>query len=198
MSAPHRAVLLMVVSMLVFVAGKTVATCDSALLVIDVQKLWVEQEGWLTAAGVHIVDAVAAVLESVREAGLLVVFIKDVSTSYAEADDLDFPKAIAPQGGELVIEKLERSAFSGTQLRQRLEARGIKRLLVSGIASYACVSATVNEARELGYEVLVIADAHSGGSDGKIAAFRNQWWIKWGISVLLTEEIDFESLCAAP
>jgi nicotinamidase-related amidase len=198
MSTPHRAVLLMVVCMLAFVAGKTTATCDSALLVIDVQKLWVEEEGWLTVDGAHIVDAVATVLESVREAGLLVVFIKDVSTSYATEDQLEFADAAAPRGGELVIEKLERSAFDGTQLRQILEARGIKRLLISGITSYACVSATINEARELGYETIVIADAHSGGSNGKIAGFRNRWWIRWGISVLLTEEIDFASLCANP
>jgi len=197
MNVRMRVAALVLVALVASLTGQAFAGCDTALLIIDVQNLWVEGEGWLTIEGAHIVDAVATVLESAREAGLPVLFIKDISPSYASAEQLEFPPAISPTGGEPLIEKLESSAFTNTQLHQTLETRGITRLLVCGIASGACVSATVNGARELGYEVVIIADAHSGGSGGKIAAFRNRMWTNWDIPVLLTGEIDFVSFCAA-
>ena len=192
------AFLILLASILAAVFTVPIAGCDSALLVIDVQNLWVEADGWLTTQEVDIVTAVATVISSARDAGLPVLYVKDVSPEYATEEQLDFPDTIRPQSGETVIEKVHSSAFAETGLQQTLDARGIRRLLVCGIASGACVSSTVNEARELGYEIVIVADAHSGGSNGKIAAFRNRMWTNWGIPVLLTEEIDFPAICAPP
>jgi len=193
----RRLTAVVVLAVIVAVASiEVLAHCDTALFVIDVQKLWVEEDGWFTIDELPIVDSVAAVLESAREVGLPVIFVKDVSADYATAAQLGFPDAIAPQEDEIVIEKLNRSAFEDTALQPVLEERGITRLLITGIASDACVSATVNAARDHGYEVLIVADAHSGGSNGKIAAFRNRMWAGWGISVVPTADIDFAAICA--
>ena len=183
-------------AILALIFALSIAGCDTALLVIDMQNLWVETDGWLTIRDVDIVTAVATVVASARSVGLPILFVKDVSPDYATEEQLDFPGEIDPQSGETVIEKTHRSAFAETGLRQVLDTEGITRLLICGIASGACVSATVNEARELDYEIVIIADAHSGGSNGKIAAFRNRMWMNWGIPVLLTEEIDFPTICA--
>ncbi len=51
------------------------------------------------------------------------------------------------------------SAFDGTDLAQRLRALGAKRLFVTGIATDYCVLHSALDARRLGFEVVVLADA---------------------------------------
>ncbi len=51
------------------------------------------------------------------------------------------------------------SAFDRTDLHPRLQALGVRRLFVAGLATDYCVVATVLDARALGYEVVVLRDA---------------------------------------
>jgi len=51
------------------------------------------------------------------------------------------------------------SSFQGTDLDSRLRAAGIHRLFIGGLATDYCVLNTVRDARKLGYEVFVLADA---------------------------------------
>jgi nicotinamidase/pyrazinamidase len=75
------------------------------------------------------------------------------------ADDLALPVDTA------VIDKATReeadaySAFSGTSLGDQLRARGVKRLLVGGLATDYCVLNTVRDALREGFEVVVLDDA---------------------------------------
>lgn len=51
------------------------------------------------------------------------------------------------------------SAFAGTDLAARLRVAGIARIVVCGLATDYCVKATVCDARDLGFEVIVLEDA---------------------------------------
>jgi nicotinamidase/pyrazinamidase len=51
------------------------------------------------------------------------------------------------------------SAFSGTTLAEDLRRRGVRRLFVGGLATDYCVLRTVADARALGFEVILLADA---------------------------------------
>ena len=51
------------------------------------------------------------------------------------------------------------SSFQGTDLDSRLRATGIRRLFIGGLTTDYCVLNTVRDARQLGYEVFVLADA---------------------------------------
>ncbi len=51
------------------------------------------------------------------------------------------------------------SGFEGTELDARLRAQSIKRVFVGGLATDYCVLNTVKDARQFGYEVLLLADA---------------------------------------
>src|SRR5512139_2114971 len=51
------------------------------------------------------------------------------------------------------------SSFHGTDLDQRLRAAGIRRLFIGGLTTDYCVLNTTRDARQLGYEVFVLADA---------------------------------------
>jgi nicotinamidase/pyrazinamidase len=51
------------------------------------------------------------------------------------------------------------SAFDGTGLADWLRSRGVSRLYVTGLATDYCVRASVLDAREAGFEVVVLEDA---------------------------------------
>lgn len=51
------------------------------------------------------------------------------------------------------------SAFEGTDLDAWLTERGVKRLFIGGVATDYCVLESAMDARKLGYDVVVLADA---------------------------------------
>ena len=67
-------------------------------------------------------------------------------------DDLE------PAATDVIVEKRMLSAFFGTDLDFTLRQRGINTLIVTGVATWACVLKTVFDAAEMGYEVIVPAD----------------------------------------
>jgi nicotinamidase/pyrazinamidase len=77
----------------------------------------------------------------------------------------DFPSALHLPAAAGIISKgclAERdaySAFGETDLHPRLQARGVRRLFVGGLATDYCVLATVLDACALGYAVVVVRDA---------------------------------------
>jgi maleamate amidohydrolase len=66
---------------------------------------------------------------------------------------------IAPQPGEIVIEKDKPSVFFGTSLTSFLIDLGVDTLLVCGTTTSGCVRATVVDAFSLNYRVTVVEDA---------------------------------------
>ncbi|OAM88123.1 cysteine hydrolase [Termitidicoccus mucosus] len=66
---------------------------------------------------------------------------------------------VRPHPGEPVIGKTVNSAFIGTDLHERLSARGIKRVVIVGLITPHCVSTTARMAGNLGYETYVVSDA---------------------------------------
>jgi nicotinamidase/pyrazinamidase len=51
------------------------------------------------------------------------------------------------------------SAFNGTALAAQLRARGVRRVVVCGLATDYCVLNTVVDARENGFEVVIVPEA---------------------------------------
>ena len=66
------------------------------------------------------------------------------------------------QAGDLRVERdgvVAYSGFAGTPLHADLQALGVRRLFVGGLATDYCVRATVLDARRLGFDVEVLEDA---------------------------------------
>jgi nicotinamidase-related amidase len=74
-------------------------------------------------------------------------------------DGHDIVPELAPQAGEVVVDKPGKGAFFATNLDHVLHNRGIKSLIVCGVTTEVCVHTTVREANDRGYECLLIEDA---------------------------------------
>jgi nicotinamidase-related amidase len=70
----------------------------------------------------------------------------------------DIVAALAPAPGEVVIDKPGKGAFYATDLGAILHQRGIRQLVVCGVTTEVCVSTTVREANDRGYDCLVLED----------------------------------------
>jgi nicotinamidase-related amidase len=66
--------------------------------------------------------------------------------------------AIAPAPGEVVISKRRVSAFAGSDLDMVLQAGGVDRLVLAGIATSGVVLSTLRQAADLDYGLTVLAD----------------------------------------
>ena len=105
--------------------------------------------------------------------------------------------AIAPLDGDYVSEKLYGNAFLGTDLHDLLQSLGVSSILISGLASHSCVSATVNGARLFGYEVVILEDGHSGGQNGDMAERQNTIWsMRMGLAVIASSDLDWTRQCS--
>jgi streptothricin hydrolase len=133
-----------------------------ALLIIDVQAGHV--------GGAHavpdaepLVETIAALLAAAREAGALVVHVQNDG----DAGQVDAPGTagwelhFAPVDGETVIRKEHDDAFRETALGELLTAAGVRSLVVCGLMSEMCVSATARTALDRGYRVVLPHDAHA-------------------------------------
>ncbi|TYC52622.1 isochorismatase family protein [Rhodobacterales bacterium] len=66
--------------------------------------------------------------------------------------------AIKPRDGDIVVPKSRYSGFVGTPLDSILRSRGIRTLLVCGVATNVCVEATIRDAFGLEYHPVMLQD----------------------------------------
>jgi biuret amidohydrolase len=65
---------------------------------------------------------------------------------------------LAPQLGEVVVDKPGKGSFYATDLETILRARGLTHLVVTGVTTEVCVQSTVREANDRGFESLILSD----------------------------------------
>jgi nicotinamidase-related amidase len=70
----------------------------------------------------------------------------------------EFPPGLM-QPGDLVITKRQWSAFYGTELDLQLRRRGIRCIVLGGVATQIGVESTARQAHEHGYELVIVKDA---------------------------------------
>jgi nicotinamidase-related amidase len=136
----------------------------AALIVIDVQKGLDEHEYWGERNNPQAEQNIARLLDTWRQRGWPIYYIQHQSTNpksplrpgYVGNEIKD---EVRPQPGEPVIHKNVNSAFIGTDLEQRLRAANHNSVVLTGIMTDQCVSATTRMAGNLGFNTFVVSDA---------------------------------------
>ena len=167
-----------------------VLPAHAALLVVDVQNDFVADGGFFDQVGADVktiqraIPPLAQLVDRAREAGVLVVFIQAIyDTQYLSAPmrerDLrvgrrmprcltgswgaDF-HVIAPRPNEPVVIKHRYSAFANSELDDLLKRRGIRSLLLAGVATDTCVESTGRDAYFIDYYVTIVSDCCAAAS----------------------------------
>lgn len=130
----------------------------SALLVIDVQNGVVEGAFDLENVLKNINSAIA----KAREAGVPVVWVQHSDEELViDSEAWQIVPQLAPAQGEAMVRKIYRSSFEGTNLEEILSGLQVGHVFITGMQTNNCVRHTTHSAQERGYDVTVLADAHS-------------------------------------
>ncbi|GAB7341394.1 hypothetical protein MBLNU457_7648t1 [Dothideomycetes sp. NU457] len=175
----------------------------TALVIIDMQRDFCQQGGYLTSIGLPIASTRAIIprlqrlLHSARAAHLPIYHTReghrpDLSTLSTrertrsrnnpsglgigdtgplgrllvrgEAGHDTIPE-LYPLPTEPVIEKPGRGAFAHTDFDLLLRIKGIKNLILTGVTTDVCVSSTMREANDRGYDCVVVEDCTAAASE---------------------------------
>jgi len=136
---------------------------NPALLIIDVQKGLAEPSlGLRNNPGAE--DNMSALLEAWREHELPVIHIRHCSVESnsplrPELPGNAYKDEVRPLPGEKEFTKTVNSAFIGTGLEQYLRVSDISALVIIGLTTDHCVSASTRMASDLGFNVTLVTDA---------------------------------------
>lgn len=180
--------------------AEQVRPAHAAVLVVDMQNDFCAEGGYLQKvrgsdvgfAG-DVACAIGDVVDAARRGGALVVWIR----SFYDFKYLAEPHVVKrsqegcclegtwgaeffmlrPATGEPIVTKHHFSAFKGTPLDTLLRARGIRTLVVTGVATNVCVDSTLRDGFFSGYYIVVPEDCVGSGSrighEGTLATVRN-------------------------
>ena len=172
---------------------------DTALVVIDVQN-------GVVGEAYHrdeVLSNIQLLLDRARSSGTPVLYVQhNEQVGMKSGTPLwQIHSAVTPHEGEPVIQKESPDSFHETQLQEELDARGIKRLVITGGQTQYCVDTTVRRAVAVGYDVLLVSDAHTTDDSetlpaDKIIAFYNEtlngfWAGEHRVRVRPSSEIQF-------
>ena len=138
---------------------------DTALILIDIQKGMDELDFFGTERNnLQAEENCKQILERFRVLKWPVYHVKHNSTNpesplFPGKPGNEIKNMVRPIGNEPLIEKAVNSAFIGTNLQGRLDAAGIKKIIIVGLTTDHCVSTSTRMAGNLGYETILVSDA---------------------------------------
>jgi len=145
--------------------NKNPKAMKEALIIIDIQNDYFDG-GANPLTGSHEASLQArALLNRFRERSLPVVHVRHISTRPCSTFFLpgtvgsEIHPSVAPAEGEKVVEKHFPNSFRETDLEAHLRSLGVTDLVVCGMMTHMCVSATTRAAKDLGFSCTLASDA---------------------------------------
>ena len=138
---------------------------SNALILIDFQNDYFADGLWPVEDMDRVAASAAKALKAARRAGDFVIHIQHAATLATapffqpDTDGMQINAAVAPQQGEAVIIKHRPNSFQGTDLHAQLQTAEISKVTLVGAMTQMCIDATARAARDLGYDVTLVADA---------------------------------------
>ena len=152
---------------------------ESALVLIDLANDFVYPGGVIADAGgleyqaraQGILPTLRRLLDAARRANIGVVYATDAHQP-GDSELLKWPPhamkgtpqaeivpAVAPEPGDLVVEKRTYSPFVSSEIDALLQARGVRRLYITGLHTDCCARHTSGDAFQRGYDLVWVTDA---------------------------------------
>ncbi|MBT8411642.1 MAG: cysteine hydrolase [Octadecabacter sp.] len=136
----------------------------NALILIDIQNDYFEGGKWPVANMAPAADNAARLLAAARANGEMIVHVHHEMPEggpffVAGTEGAKINPAVAPQQGEATVLKHRPNSFLNTGLEAMLRDAGVGSVTLCGAMSQMCIDATARAARDLGFDVTVVADA---------------------------------------
>jgi nicotinamidase-related amidase len=153
----------------------------TALLVIDVQNGVMETAHERETVLANIVTLV----DRARAAGTEVVWVQHTSGELPRGSQTwEYVPELVRAEKEPLVHKEYGDSFEDTDLEEVLADRGVGSLVVAGAQTDACIRSTLHGALARGYDVTLVADAHStedltaygAPPPGQVIAHTNLYW----------------------
>lgn len=137
---------------------------DTALLIIDVQAGNFSEPNPVYK-GNELLAKIRTLIAKARTAQIPIVYVQNNGGS-GDPDEYGTPgweihPYIAPVEGDVVVQKKTPDAFHKTKLHRELESSRIKKLIIAGLQTEYCIDTSCRRAFTLGYDVILVSDAHS-------------------------------------
>jgi nicotinamidase-related amidase len=137
---------------------------ETALLIIDMQVGNFSEPNPIYN-GNALVTKVKSLIARARSAQTPIVYVQNNGGSgdpdAYRTPGWEFHPSIAPVKGDVVVQKQTPDAFHETNLHRELESKGIKKLVIAGLQTEYCIDTTCRRAFSLGYNVILVKNAHS-------------------------------------
>lgn len=157
----------------------------SLLLVVDVQNDFCHPDGSISKAGQDLsmveemMPNLSELLEEARRVGVPVIFTQAIHSPWTDSEawstrlhgvEVEIPQhcregswgielyQVEPLENERVLAKRRFSAFYSTDLDVMLRARGIKSLIMAGVATNVCVETTARDGFMRDYHIVFLSD----------------------------------------
>ena len=138
---------------------------DTALVLVDIQNDYFEGGRNELFNPLEAAGQAGRVLSAFRDAGLPVFHVQHISLGENASfflpgtEGCKIHERVYPRGDEAVVVKHTPDSFFQTELKELLDAAGVKRLVVCGMMSHMCIDTTARSAKRLGYEVVLLHEA---------------------------------------
>lgn len=165
---------------------KTSLTIDlvkTAVLCVDLQEEHRKDSRYLVEGFAEIVAQVQRLQEAARSVGVAVFhsayvvdptrpgrpfhpMMPDGASAFSDVNDplsVICPE-VGPAGDEMMLVKTDASTLAQGDVPLLFRAHGIEWIFVVGVWTEACIAATVKDAVEMGFHVLLVKDACGSGS----------------------------------
>ena len=130
----------------------------SALLVIDVQ-VGVVQDAHLRDEKIA---NISRAVDKARAQSIPVIWVRHSEEELPiGSDNWQIVSELKPLADEPIVEKLFRSSFVETDLAEHLARLKVGHIYICGAETNNCVRHTCHTALELGFDITLIADAHT-------------------------------------
>jgi nicotinamidase-related amidase len=135
---------------------------NPALLIIDVQRGLFEKELPIYDED-RLLANINLLADKAHAAKVPVFWVQHCSekTLVEGTDGWKLHKAFIPSKADNFIRKHHSNAFEDTPLKAELDTLHVRTVVVAGLVTHGCVQHTCNGAHELGYDVVLVKDAHS-------------------------------------